>query len=83
VAIANNTTYYGRAGYVQGGDIDRVRNAENPRRPDLLNGEPPDRSVPFGDYKQSGNGREHGILGFEEYLGVKAVLGYRSAEACR
>ena len=48
-----------------------------------LNGAPPDRSVPFGDYKQSGN-REHGIfgfeVGFEEYLEVKAVLGYRSAE---
>jgi aldehyde dehydrogenase (NAD+) len=44
-----------------------------------LNGAPADRAVPFGDYKQSGNGREHGVFGFEEYLEVKAVLGYQSA----
>ena len=44
-----------------------------------LNGAPADRRVPFGGYKQSGNGREHGVFGFEEYLEVKAVLGYRSA----
>ena len=44
-----------------------------------LNGAPGDRSVPFGGYKQSGNGREHGIFGFEEYLEVKAVLGYQRA----
>ena len=41
-----------------------------------LNGAPFDRSLPFGGYKQSGNGREFGRFGFEEYLEVKAVLGY-------
>ena len=40
-----------------------------------LNGAPFDRSLPFGGYKQSGNGREFGIFGFEEYLEVKAILG--------
>ena len=30
---------------------------------------------PFGGYKQSGNGREFGVFGFEEYLEVKAILG--------
>jgi len=44
-----------------------------------LNGAPVDRSVPFGGYKQSGNGREHGVFGFEEYLEVKAVLGHQTA----
>jgi aldehyde dehydrogenase (NAD+) len=80
VAIANNTTY-GLAGYVQGEDMDRVRNVAVRIRAGriYLNGAPPDRSVPFGGYKQSGNGREHGIFGFEEYLEMKAVLGYRSA----
>ena len=34
---------------------------------------------PFGGYKQSGNGREHGEWGFEVFLEVKAVLGYQSA----
>jgi aldehyde dehydrogenase (NAD+) len=29
--------------------------------------------APFGGYKQSGNGRERGILGFEEYLETKTV----------
>jgi len=80
VAIANNTTY-GLAGYVQGRDIDRVRRvAERIRAGRIyLNGAAVDRSVPFGGYKQSGNGREHGVFGFEEYLEVKAVLGYQTA----
>jgi aldehyde dehydrogenase (NAD+) len=80
VAIANDTTY-GLAGYVQGRDIERVRNIAAQIRAGriYLNGAPVDRSVPFGGYKQSGNGREHGVFGFEEYLEVKAVLGYRGA----
>src|SRR5262245_16203163 len=80
IEIANSTTY-GLAGYVQGGDLDRVRRVAGKLRAGrvYLNGAPVDRSVPFGGYKQSGNGREHGVFGFEEYLEVKAVLGYRSA----
>jgi acyl-CoA reductase-like NAD-dependent aldehyde dehydrogenase len=41
-----------------------------------VNGAPADFSAPFGGYKQSGNGREWGQFGFEEFLEVKAVLGY-------
>ncbi len=80
VAIANQTTY-GLAGYVQSGDLAHARRvAEKIRAGRIyLNGTPADRSVPFGGYKQSGNGRESGIFGFEEYLEVKAVLGYQSA----
>lgn len=80
VEIANDTTY-GLAGYVQGGDIDRVRAVAARIRAGrvYLNGAPVDRRVPFGGYKQSGNGREHGVFGFEEYLEVKAVLGYHNA----
>jgi aldehyde dehydrogenase (NAD+) len=80
IEIANGTSY-GLAGYVQGGDLDRVRRVAGKLRAGrvYLNGAPVDRSVPFGGYKQSGNGREHGVFGFEEYLEVKAVLGYRSA----
>ena len=80
VAVANDTAY-GLAGYVQGRDLDRVRSVAARIRAGrvYLNGAPVDRSVPFGGYKQSGNGREHGVFGFEEYLEVKAVLGYRSA----
>jgi len=32
--------------------------------------------APFGGYKQSGNGREYGVFGLEDYLEVKAILGY-------
>jgi aldehyde dehydrogenase (NAD+) len=80
VTIANGTTY-GLAGYVQGRDIERVRRVAARIRAGriYLNGAPVDRSVPFGGYKQSGNGREHGVFGFEEYLEVKAVLGYQTA----
>ena len=41
-----------------------------------LNGAPPDFSAPFGGYKQSGNGREWGVFGFEEFLETKAVIGW-------
>jgi acyl-CoA reductase-like NAD-dependent aldehyde dehydrogenase len=40
-----------------------------------LNGAPMDRSAPFGGYKHSGNGRERGPQGFEEFLETKALLG--------
>ena len=80
VEIANNTSY-GLAGYVQAGDIDSARRVAAKIRAGriYLNGAPPDRGVPFGGYKQSGNGREHGVFGLEEYLEVKAVLGYQTA----
>ena len=35
--------------------------------------------VPFGDYRQSGNGREWGIYGLEEFTEVKAVMGYAAS----
>lgn len=80
ITIANNTSY-GLAGYVQSGDIERARRVSARIRAGrvYLNGAPVDRSVPFGGYKQSGNGREQGVFGLEEYLEVKAVLGYQSA----
>ncbi|MEN3286371.1 MAG: aldehyde dehydrogenase, partial [Bradyrhizobium sp.] len=42
-------------------------------------GVPNDRTAPFGGYKQSGNGREWGKFGLEEYLEAKAVAGYNAA----
>ena len=66
---------------MQSGDIDQARRVAARLRAGrvYLNGAPADRAVPFGGYKQSGNGREHGVFGFEEYLEVKAVLGYQTA----
>lgn len=80
IKMANNTSY-GLAGYVQAGDIDHAREVAKQIHAGriYLNGAPSNSHVPFGGYKQSGNGREHGVFGFEEYLEVKAVLGYQTA----
>ena len=77
IGIANDTPF-GLAGFVQSSDPDRARAVANRIRAGrvYLNGAPFDRSLPFGGYKQSGNGREFGVFGFEEYLEVKAILGH-------
>jgi aldehyde dehydrogenase (NAD+) len=77
IDIANDTPF-GLAGFVQSKDLDHARTVANRIRAGrvYLNGAPFDRSLPFGGYKQSGNGREFGVFGFEEYLEVKAILGY-------
>ena len=76
IEIANDTPF-GLAGFVQSNSHDRARAVANRIRAGrvYLNGAPFDRSLPFGGYKQSGNGREFGVFGFEEYLEVKAILG--------
>jgi len=76
IAIANDTAY-GLSGYVQSGDIDHARRvAARLRTGNVhLNGAGPDFGAPFGGYKHSGNGREWGVFGFEEFLETKAVLG--------
>ncbi|MGY2903501.1 aldehyde dehydrogenase (NAD+) [Bradyrhizobium sp. URHC0002] len=73
-----NDTPFGLAGFVQSRDTERARAVANRIRAGrvYLNGAPFDRSLPFGGYKQSGNGREFGVFGFEEYLEVKAILGH-------
>jgi len=80
VRLANETDY-GLAGYVQGRDMTAIRRVASRIRAGriFINAAKPDRTLPFGGYKQSGNGREQGIFGFEEYLEVKAVLGYETA----
>jgi aldehyde dehydrogenase (NAD+) len=76
VRIANDTPY-GLSGYVASGDPDRAfRVASRLRTGNVhLNGASVDYAAPFGGYKQSGNGREWGEFGFEEFLEVKAVMG--------
>lgn len=80
IAMANDTVY-GLSGYVQSGDIDHARRVAAQLRTGQvhLNGAGPDFGAPFGGFKQSGNGREWGVFGLEEFLEVKAVLGYRAA----
>ena len=77
IAIANDTDY-GLAGYVQGGDIKHARSVASKIRAGNvhLNGAAPGQDLPFGGYKQSGNGREWGAHGFTDYLEIKAISGY-------
>lgn len=75
-----NDTEYGLAGYVQGPETEAREVAKKIRAGQVnINGASPDFSAPFGGYKQSGNGREWGEHGFEEFLEVKAVMGYDAA----
>jgi aldehyde dehydrogenase (NAD+) len=80
IRIANDTVY-GLSGYVTSGDLARARRVAARLRTGNVhvNGAPPDRAAPFGGYKQSGNGREWGTFGFEEFLELKAVFGYQPA----
>ena len=77
VKIANDTEY-GLAAYVQGGDVQRARKVASRLRAGNvhLNGGDGGLDLPFGGYKQSGNGREWGSHGFTDYLELKAVSGY-------
>jgi aldehyde dehydrogenase (NAD+) len=77
IRIANDTPY-GLAGYVSSANAERARHvARRLRAGNInLNGAPNERGAPFGGYKHSGNGREWGRFGLEEYLEVKAVAGW-------
>ena len=79
VRIANETLY-GLSGYISG-DPERAKKIARLIRTGNvhLNGAPVDNNAPFGGYKQSGNGREWGQHGFEEFLEVKAIMGYNAA----
>ena len=77
IEIANDTPY-GLAGYVQSEDIDHARAvAARIRAGNIhVNGAAGGYDVPFGGFKQSGNGREWGHHGFTDFLEIKAVEGY-------
>ncbi len=74
VRIANDTVY-GLAGAVWSSDVERAKRVARRIRAGQvdINGGSFNLSAPFGGYKQSGNGRELGEYGFEEYLEVKAM----------
>ncbi|AXF12557.1 aldehyde dehydrogenase family protein (plasmid) [Paraburkholderia graminis] len=77
VAIANDTVY-GLGAHVQGTDLNAARAvaARIGSGQVHLNYPAWDPQAPFGGYKQSGNGREYGVEGMEEYLEIKSILGY-------
>ncbi len=80
ISIANDSLY-GLAGWVYSADLGHARDVARRLRTGrvYLNGAPPDPFAPFGGYKRSGNGREGGFFGLEEYLEVKALLGSNTA----
>ena len=79
IRVANDTPY-GLSGYVQSDNIDHAREvAAKIRAGNIhINGADGGFDVPFGGYKQSGNGREWGAHGFTDFLEIKAVKGYGS-----
>ncbi len=77
IRIANDTPY-GLSGYVSSADLDKARAIAAKMRTGMvhINGAWLDSAAPFGGYKQSGNGREWGAHGIDEFLEVKSVYGY-------
>jgi aldehyde dehydrogenase (NAD+) len=77
IAIANDTPY-GLSGYVTSEDMDHARRvAKRIRAGNIhINGARSAFDGCFGGYKQSGNGREWGEAGLEEFLELKAIFGY-------
>jgi aldehyde dehydrogenase (NAD+) len=78
IEIANGTPYGLGAYLFTTSDVmaKRVADALQAGRV-FLNGDNGDMRAPMGGYKQSGNGRQNGTFGLEEYLEVKAMFGYR------
>ncbi len=79
VSIANDTVY-GLGAHVQGQDLQAARAVALRIRAGQVHLNHPawDPMAPFGGYKRSGNGREYGVVGFEEYLEIKAIVGFGS-----
>ena len=74
IALANDTPY-GLTNYVQTADKSRARRVARQLRSGMveMNGKFGGAGSPFGGMKQSGNGREGGVWGLEEFLEIKAV----------
>ncbi len=81
IQIANETPF-GLAAYVESSDLSRARSVAGRIRAGMvhLNGAVADPGAPFGGYRMSGNGREWGAYGLEEFLEKKAVMGYSTKE---
>lgn len=77
IDLANDTPY-GLAAYVYSNDLERAQQVATQLRVGMvhINGADNDFELPFGGCKQSGNGREWGKYGFEDYLETKAIMGF-------
>jgi aldehyde dehydrogenase (NAD+) len=78
IEIANDTPY-GLTSYLQTDDVERMRRVSKKLRAGMvqMNGASRPGGSPFGGYKMSGNGREGGRWGIEDYLEVKAISGWQ------
>ncbi len=79
VTMANDTPY-GLSSYVSSNDLEHARQVARRMRSGMvhINGAALDSQAPFGGYKQSGNGREWGPHGIDEFLELKSVYGYEA-----
>jgi|TARA_B000000557_G_scaffold90362_1_gene73055 aldehyde dehydrogenase (NAD+) len=75
-----NETEYGLGNYLQTEDKEKAKRVARRLNAGTIyiNGNGADSGTPFGGFKQSGNGREGGVWGLEEYLEVKTVTGWPS-----
>ena len=73
-----NDTEYGLGNYIQTSDVAKAQRVAKKLRSGVvyINGNSMDSGTPFGGYRQSGNGREGGAWGLEEYLEVKTITGW-------
>jgi aldehyde dehydrogenase (NAD+) len=80
IAIANDTDY-GLTNYIQTTDAEKARRVAREVRSGMvdINGKARAAGSPFGGMKQSGNGREGGVWGLEEFLEVRAIGGWPQA----
>ncbi|WP_448956305.1 aldehyde dehydrogenase family protein [Labrys neptuniae] len=80
VEMANDTVY-GLASYIQSPDIEAARKVAARMRTGNVHINYPawDAAMPFGGYKQSGNGREYAEYGLEDFLEIKGISGYEAA----
>ena len=76
ISIANDTPY-GLAAFLQTGNAERAERVASKLRAGAVhvNGGGIEYGTPFGGYKQSGNGREGGMMGLEDYLETKTLHG--------
>lgn len=76
IEIANDTLY-GLAAYLSTTDRERAQRVAGQLRAGMvsLNSASQDYAAPFGGYKQSGNGREWGEYGFDDFLEIKGITG--------
>ncbi len=84
IELANDSEF-GLGAHVQSASLDTARGVARRIRAGqvLINHPAWDPYAPFGGYKRSGNGREFGRHGFEEYLETKAIIGYAAPASLR